>query len=652
MKALCTWLLCLCTCSVFAQSSLPPFAPVTEADVKNKVCTLDSTAEAYSMIDYGNAWVYEANDGYEIAYQYFVRIKILKKTAYDRATITVALHKQKNSDGGRLDRIEEIKGTTYNWENGYLATVSLGAKDVFTTKNESFDKVSFTLPQVREGSVIEYTFTIRSPFPFKPKDWFFQSDIPSLRSEYKFSYPTNLAYHIIQQACEMGFTSSNCERASSFNSCYWVMENIPAMKKEDFVSSPQDFYRMLHFELSEYIVKGMDRPKTLSLTWDDLDKQLLEDEDLGKSIHKIGAFDDLAEDFKKKYTDTLELAKAVYKFVQQNFSWNENIRLYTQKSLKQVYEQRQGNSAELNLLLISLLRQVGLPANPVIISTRGNGVVWLDFPLVTRFNYTLGVITIKGKNVFFDATKKSLKWGMLPAYCMSGQGRVLLPKKASKWIPITTPEKSITLTNIECSLGKEEGNLQVNAQLSGNGYRAINMIDKMQELGKEKYTKEIKSKLKKALNPTIQFEGFVPDSSEAVPSIAISMTFTEAYNQMQDRIYLPALLMEGVSQTPFPNPARTLPVDFTYPKDEIVTMHYNIPENYTVEEIPKNIRVALPNDGGRFLFSANIGEGFVSVTSQIQFKKSFYAVEEYEALRKFYDQIIAKHAEQIILKKK
>jgi hypothetical protein len=44
-------------------------------------------------------------------------------------------------------------------------------------------------------------------------------------------------------------------------------------------------------------------------------------------------------------------------------------------------------------------------------------------------------------------------------------------------------------------------------------------------------------------------------------------------------------------------------------------------------------------------------EGVVKITSKITIKKPVFSADEYADLKKTFDQIVAKHAEQIVLKK-
>jgi hypothetical protein len=634
---------------VLAQD-LPTFPLVTAQELQAKVYAKDSTAEAYIINDYGSGAVYEGAEGYQVSYRYCMRIKILKKSAYKRSTVTVYLY-GRNSDTS-YESIEDVKGKTYNWENEQIVTEELAEKDVFHAKrSDSYEKVTFTLPQVKEGSIIEYSYTIHSPYPFKPKDCVLQTDIPTVQSEYKFSYPNNFSYRIITQATQGFFATETYEERNQHHNYHWIMNNIPAQKEENFVANIDDYRRMIHFELVEYILGGMSKPKSFSKTWEVLDNDMLQDDNFGATIKKIGAFNETTELLKGQKLDTLSLAKEVFRFVQQNFTWNGEKSLYTSSALKQVFENKRGNSSDLNLLLIALLRQVGVEANPVILSTREHGLIWKDYPMITRFNYAIVYVNIQGKSVFLDATSKILNWGMLPAYCMSYEGRLLVSRH-SRWVFITTPEKSIELVDIKMQLAKD-GLVKGTMVLSGNGYHGVALREKMGILGKEKLSKELLEKQPQWTNTQIDFEGFENNNQGQMPKIVINTQISDAFNQVADKVYLLPFLQEGLKITPLSSPERTFPVDFTYPQEEIISCKFELGNDYTIEELPKGMHIALPNDGGRFFYSATVDDSNVLiVASRIQLRRAFYAVEEYQALRKFYEQIVQKHGEMVVLKRK
>ena len=125
----------------------------------------------------------------------WVRIKILKESALDRASVALRYH-----DGDRMDRderIEDLKGFTYNLENGKVVASALDKKSV---KREKLSDVTyatkFNLPNVKKGSVIEYSYTRTTPLNLrdKPDTWSFQGSIPSQWSEYRIVIPHFLVY--------------------------------------------------------------------------------------------------------------------------------------------------------------------------------------------------------------------------------------------------------------------------------------------------------------------------------------------------------------------------------------------------------------------------------------------------------------------------
>ncbi|WP_258048990.1 DUF3858 domain-containing protein [Hymenobacter sp. NBH84] len=93
-------------------------------------------------------------------------------------------------------------------------------------------------------------------------------------------------------------------------------------------------------------------------------------------------------------------------------------------------------------------------------------------------------------------------------------------------------------------------------------------------------------------------------------------------------------------------------MDFGALTDEVNQVTLTLPAGYVVEEMPKPIVVELPDNGGRFLYSISPGENSLQIISRLNLRKAVYSAEEYAALRDFYSRLMAKQAEQIVLKKK
>ena len=60
---------------------------------------------------------------------------------------------------------------------------------------------------------------------------------------------------------------------------------------------------------------------------------------------------------------------------------------------------RQGNVAEINLLLTAMLRKAGIEADPMILSTRDNGIANTSYPLISEYNYVICVVFREGQGI-------------------------------------------------------------------------------------------------------------------------------------------------------------------------------------------------------------------------------------------------------------
>ena len=87
------------------------------------------------------------------------------------------------------------------------------------------------------------------------------------------------------------------------------------------------------------------------------------------------------------------------------------------------------------------------------------------------------------------------------------------------------------------------------------------------------------------------------------------------------------------------------------PREESYLFNYTIPQGYKVEEQPKNVVLALPEKSGQFTYSVTTVGSTIMVTSKVVISRPSFNAADYPYLKEFYNQVVAKHAEQIVLKK-
>jgi Domain of Unknown Function with PDB structure (DUF3857) len=644
----------LISSSVLAQKTLPiEFGKIPLEDLQMKTYAKDSSAEAVVLCDYGD-YYYTFGDNYPyIIYKRHVRIKILKKSGFDRASIKIGYrvgYDKKN------ETIRDFKASTYNLEDGGIKEYPIDEKSIFEDKaNKAYYYKTFTLPQIREGSIIEYSYEIESGFWYDFRSWEFQKNIPVVWSELRSRIPGYFNFNVTLQSLTPLHINENEEGKDNFMRSNirdpylqyrFVMKDLPALKNEPYLTTIENFRSKIDFELAATYFPDQAK-MDYSQTWEALNNTLLMDENFGKAIKRFDKADDFVKALKILHPDTLGLVKAAYKFIQTTMQWNDLERFTTNENLDKIFEKRTGTSAEINFMLVRLLRECGLEANPVILSTRHNGRV-SDLVLLDRFNYVVAHIMLGGKDVLLDATNPLMTVGMLPIRCLNERGR-LISKKGSRWVTITpSPMRRKTTIN-SMSIGTDQS-IKGTSQTTFFGHSAADFRNAVLLKGKDSYLSDYKKNRPSQTLESLEIINLDTLEKEAI--LSIKTTFNEAYSMAGERIYISPMLGEGEDKNPFKLDERQYPVDFGVPQEKTYIANFSLPEGYAVEEMPKQENILLPNNGGRFLFSCVNENGYLKLTSKITLKKAIYSPEEYQSLREFYSRIVSKHAEQVVLKKR
>ncbi|MFC6996680.1 DUF3857 domain-containing protein [Rufibacter roseus] len=623
------------------------YGKVSDEEVKMKVYAPDTSAAAVILVDYGRSYFTYTND-FKLVYERVMRIKILKKGGYDWANVEVPYY-YSNSDNKEF--VSGIKATTYNWEGGKVEKVKMENKAIFEEKkSDNWYMKKFTLPAVKEGSVLDITYTVTSDFFMNFQDWTFQHSIPVAHSEYRASFPEFFDYKHYSQGYErMKISESKAGNmagvSASTQEYRWVMENVPAITSEAYITTINDYVSRIEFEL-EWIRFPGQIHRRMSPTWGGLTKGLMEEENFGGQLSKTGFFKKEVAAF-ETIKDTLERVNTIYNFVKDNVKWNERGGVVTSSNLRKIFEGKTGSAADINLLLVALLRDAGLEANPVIISTREHGRIPQHSPLLSKFNYVVGYMQIGGKDVLLDATDPMRPMGLLPKRCMNGQGW-LVTKEGGAWVPLLSEDRTTELVNADLQV-LPSGRMTGKVTTSTNGIWALNWRHSVLADGEEKFMKTLVNNQNQLERKKPVFENLKEINKPFGLQYEVASTGDE---EAKEIIYLNPMLLKGAKENPFKQIARKYPVDFGHGSEEVYMCSFTIPDGYMVEEMPKSIVVALPENGGKFTYMLQANGNKIQVLSKLTISKPIFYANEYEYLKQFYTQVVAKHAEQIVLRKK
>jgi hypothetical protein len=374
---------------------------------------------------------------------------------------------------------------------------------------------------------------------------------------------------------------------------------------------------------------------------------LIKDEDFGGQIKKGGLVKDKVNSINAKASLPFDKMLLAYDDIKNTMKWNGLEWKYPTTSLRKALNEKIGNCADINLALILLLKELGLNADPVVLSTRENGLLSPDHPVLTKLNYVLVHVQIDSTEYLLDATDVNRPYNMLPYNCLNGQGW-LVTESNPHWIDLLTKEKVTHLYYAEMSISAK-GEVAGKLIVSESGYAGVQKRSDYMKLGSESFTKNIKEKKKNWEVTDIQFEN-INDISKPL-KIIHEMKSTEVAQVSGQMIILNVLMSEGQKDSPFKPEKRDYPVDFGCPVKDNYVFVYDIPEGYTIESVPESVNLSLPDQAGFFRFQISTTGNKITVNSILSISQITFIPSEYKALHEFYALIVEKHAQQIVLKK-
>lgn len=627
------------------------FGKVEKEEIKLQNYPPDEDAEAVVLFDIYSSKFEEGANSFDVVFERSTRIKILSEAGLKWAEINIPFYQE----GEIYERISDVMAFTYNYDADHdqINRTSLKTSNIFDEKiNESWNVKKIAIPNVKVGSIIEYKYNIRSPYVFNLRDWEIQWKIPVVYSEYEVRMVPfyNYAY-LLQGAKKFDSQSSVIDKNEKlfgttkyFDYIHkYTMKDIPSFKSEEFITSINDYIIKLDFQLAKIIYPN-GATKDIMTTWEEMNKDLLKHSDFYGYIKK-------SEKLAKKLidVDSLKLKSEreqfdyILDYVKRNYNWNKYNGKYTSKSPAKFVKEKHGNSADINLFTIGLLNAIGLDAKPVVISTRENGKIKHDYPLSIYFNYVIIMANIDGENITSDATEILSLNNRIPARCINDKG-LIVDNGTVEWIGLECTFLSEIQNDFQIEIVNDDiMNTTVSKAateydgLSHRNYYGGDNQAILEKLDSKDYT--------------------IIDSSIAVQNqFDKEKPYILSYQQsskpeiVSNKIYISPFLNETISDNPLKQKERTYPIDMTYPKKRVYTTTILIPEGYEVDYTPSEQNYK--NELFELTYNAIEEDDKIKVSFNYTFNNSVYTMGDYPKIKAYYDEIVKKGNEKVVLVKK
>jgi hypothetical protein len=642
------------------------FGKISPADFDLPSRKIDTGAGAVVIADIGHSEFFTVNSSrLSLKFHRFRRVKIVSRAGFAAAVLEVPLY----SYGIWTETLDDLKAVTYNLENGKVVETRLDDKSVFTDKiTRSMQEKKLTLPAVKEGSIIEYSYDVISDI-FNLQPWDFQGPYPCLYSEYEAEIPAFFKFVIVSQGY-VPITETTSSKEVNFNIRvrqtgrfatpqllrdqvvvhHWAVRNVPALQLEKFTTTPKNHIAKVDFQFSRLSLPNSSAPDKIA-TWSSLSEELLKDESFGGDLDRNnGWMDDDLKKITRSAHSPLEKARRIYAFLQDSFTCKTPSAVYPDKPLRTVFKARVGNAAAINLLLVAMLRHENIAADPVILSTRSNGVANDAFPMIGRFNYVICSATIGQDLYVLDASRPWMGFGHLPEDCYNGYAHTI-NKDSTEALYFDADSVRENKSAVVFISNDEKEGLVGGVQIVPGYFESSQVREKVHKDGEKEFFKAIR----------VDYTGGIEISNTAIDSlklleepVKISYDFTLRFDSTADIVYFNPMTMSGdiYKENPLRSAERKYPVEMPSAIDKIYVLNMEIPTGYTVEEAPQSAKILYNDQEGLFEYIVVKDENNIQVRSRIKLNKANFKPEEYNVLRDFYALVVKKQNEQIVFKKK
>ncbi len=638
----------------------------------------DSSASVVFLADYGHVVFRGRRD---MVFERHTRIKILTEAGYDWATVTIPYLAE-----DRTQRVGDIEGRTYYLaQGGSVETQEMNSRSVFDEDVDGeWRQMRFTLPALQPGAVIEYRYEIVSTSPVYFPDWEFQRSEPVLWSEFRAEIPEIYHYVSVFQGNPPDITeqepyarsmtwlldpSEDLTASAVVGGVRhrWVVRDAPALRWEPYMTTPEDFRTKLRFQLAAIgppsvpTVELRSRGRTASIpatqlhevrvlsTWEQLAEELMDLRSFGEQIGRHRSVRDRAAAIAGGLADPARKMQALYDYLRTTMVWTGERGVLVEQDLDDALAAQSANSPEIALLLVSMLREVGLDAHPVLISTRSNGKIVALYPLMSQFNNVLTYVEIDGVAYLLDATDPFRPYTVLPEEALNGTG-FLVRHPDPLWIPITPAEDY----RHECFLYgaiDTAGQLTGRVESSDGGYSALENRRALNEA--ETPAAFVREILLDGVDGAVVDSVTITNDELVAEPLRVTGTFSApAYAQVAGEfVYFNPLPLGRLRENPLQRPERAFPVDLAYPIRQVYNVTIALPAGYAVHEAPQSVRGSLPDDGGMYQRLIQVEGDRLLAQSQLVLKQVVFEPEQYERIRAFFDYIVAREAEQVVLRR-
>ena len=641
------------TCSVFcpsllAQWKLPiKWGKVEKADLELQSLPAYPEATGVILTDFGRQSLIEEYSG-ELRYRFthHRQVKIFDTKNFDYELVNIY-----HEHGVEFLRKVRVVIHFPNGKSRYLRKQEIIREKL----NDYWSVTGFVLPEKLDGCIIDYQYETVTKEILRFKDWNFQTSLPVRHSEVWLNSYSSFQYGTIFGAVEdiafsddlSEFISVDSKHLVDRMSSKFVMENVAPLTQRDYISNLEDYRFKLIFFLKDIINMGEEN-QSFFQDWGEEAEFLRKDSLFGQQYldsTQYALLEESASAFTNNASSDREIIDALYQQLSERLNWNGEWSYYPSQPISETLKKAQGNSADLNMTLLTLLRASGIVAQPCLLSTRDNGILQKGLANSDQFNHLVVRIPLEEEVQLLDLGDPMRPPGLIRKEAYNYNSWVI-QKDSCFFEALKVPSSKQTyLVNLDLS-NPEEWSAHTECKFENQ----IALEARQQNADRDaEYWWDLLS-----LNfPRSKVHKF--DIQEQPDQLSLKAKFEasifDATDIQGESWNISPFLFSPFPNNPFEEEQRPYPVDFHFPMIHNYLLVVDIPEGFEILSYPKDLNMVTPNKEASYLLSVSPGDQELRIRSKLEIKNSKFRSSQYPSLRQFFLQLAKKQEEKIVLGK-
>lgn len=516
--------------------------------------------------------------------------------------------------------------------------------------------------------------------------WYFQEDIPVVKSEIEFTYFDEFKFDEVQYglqkpemqendggvyriARKLGYSNINMSISANnlierkpydrrfltdpleekhLKNRKFIAKNLPAIGtdcNENYVISPEKYRMAVEFDykgkLNDY--GGFSH----SSNWGQVDNILFSNTNLSsKLMFTRNMYKKFTDSIKQLNTSDFLKVEAICKYLKNDIKCSSYAKGLDIISPKDAFLKKEGSDMEINALAIAALKEAGFKTNLILLKSRNRGKLQSNEISPAAMNAAIVQITLKdGSHLYFDPSVQDIGVNIINHLYITNDARVY--QRENTWVDLSHIVENKEYHNAILTLS-DAGMVEGKVITTATNHCCYEMAEKVQEAISDKvYFNTIKERIRgefingytynaDTVNNVFKREfEFKRNSAVLVDDKILVNPFVEIYHNTEE----------------FASEKRTFPIELKYPKTIEYTAHIIIPRGYEVEELPKNTSYSMGKGSSRATLRVSSQNEIIMLGLTIQHYDTFIPVEDYQHFRKYWQQMCSLFDEVIILKK-